>query len=298
MLKGTLIASRFQSEIDPLEFVFEFLFGAIEIAEVEVRKLFLKQRHHFRDSHPASSSHRLEVEIRIDIEISHLNEIEARRPDQLDQSFDFFLSICESRKDKEVDRSIEALPFRFDQGVNNRPKREPSGFVIAPEESRMGTVERDANAIKPGIAESLDSFREASVGVQVNRSPIGLLPHLPDRPFQEAPLHQRLSFTTLSETDDCILCLLEVGHGNAQDLINRGDKADSFLGGGTAFRGLERDAADAFRIAGRRRGQRTLPSPEEDILGCKAVIFQGTSRELPEKSVLGFLFQEMGDLPG
>jgi hypothetical protein len=111
-------------------------------------------------------------------------------------------------------------------------------------------------------------------------------------------LHQRLSFTPLSETDDGILRLFEVRHGNVQNLIDRGDEADSFLGGGTAFRGLERDAADAFRIAGWRRGQRTLPSPEEDILGCETVIFQGTSRELSEKSVLGILFQDSGDLLG
>jgi hypothetical protein len=96
--------------------------GAVEITELERRKFPLQDIHHLRNPHPLSSSHGLEIEVWIDIEVSHLDEIEACLSDQFYQSLHFVFPVCESWEDKKIDRSVDSFLFRLDQGIYNFPK--------------------------------------------------------------------------------------------------------------------------------------------------------------------------------
>jgi hypothetical protein len=72
-----LLACRLESW-NPLSKVF---FGAIEIAKLETGKFLLENFNHLKNPHPLPPSHLLKVEVRIDIQISHLEEIEVRPSD-------------------------------------------------------------------------------------------------------------------------------------------------------------------------------------------------------------------------
>jgi len=59
---------------------------------------------------------------------------------------------------------------------------------------------------------------------------------------------------------------------------------------------LKGDAAKTICIAAGRGGKGTLPSPEEDVLGGEAPIFQGASRKLAKEAILRILTQRKIDL--
>src|SRR4030043_2357352 len=110
--------------------------------------------------------------------------------------------------------------------------------MITSEEVRARTVESDPNAIEPRITQLFHPLWKAAIGIKVDRSPIRFLSHLSNRSLQELPLHQGFSFTTLTETDDGIFCLFQMGKGNAHNFIHRGNKMDPLLRSRTTFRRL------------------------------------------------------------
>jgi hypothetical protein len=96
--------------------------GAVEVAELEERKFLLKNIHHLRDAYPLTASHGLEIEIRIDVEVSHLDKIEIRILDQFYQSFHFCLSIREPWEYEKINRSIDPFSLRHNQGMHYCPE--------------------------------------------------------------------------------------------------------------------------------------------------------------------------------
>jgi hypothetical protein len=105
--------------------------GAVEITELEERKFILQNINHLRDTYPPTSSHGFEIEVWIDVEVSHLDQIEVRFSNQFYQSLHFFLSICEPREDEEIDRSVDSFSFGPNQGIYHCPKGIPFWPVIA-----------------------------------------------------------------------------------------------------------------------------------------------------------------------
>ena len=97
----------------PLSIGIKGLLGTIEVAELERGKLLLEDADHLRNSQPTALPHLLKIEVRIDVEVSHLDEIESRLSDQVDQSLYFLLPVCKSWEYKEVDRCIEIFLLRL-----------------------------------------------------------------------------------------------------------------------------------------------------------------------------------------
>ena len=80
----------------------KLLSGPVEIAKLEGRKFFFEDIDHLSNAHPLSSSHGLEIEVWINIEVSHLDEVKVCLLDQPYQPFHFVLSVCEPWEHKEI----------------------------------------------------------------------------------------------------------------------------------------------------------------------------------------------------
>jgi hypothetical protein len=76
-----------------------------------------------------------------------------------------------------------------------------------------------------------------------------------------------------------------MGHGHTQDLLNRWNKGNSFLGGRAAFRWLQGDASQTLGIASGSSRQGTFPSFKKKILRSKTMVFKRTPSQLPEKTI-------------
>jgi hypothetical protein len=59
--------------------------GAIEITKLKGGKLSFEHIDHLGDSDTLPSSHRFKIEIGVDVEVSHLDEIQVSPSDQRDQ---------------------------------------------------------------------------------------------------------------------------------------------------------------------------------------------------------------------
>jgi len=184
---------------------------AVEISELEFRKLLLEELDHLCNSHPFSFPHHLQIEVGIDIEIPHLNQVKLCGADQFDQPLDLALSIGEPGKNEKIDGSVETFFFRLHEGLDNASKSIMLGSVVSVIEAWMGAVEGHANTVEPCVAEPPDPLGETSVRVEVNRSLIGFLTKELDRSFQEASLEEGFALTPLAEADDSVFRLLEMG---------------------------------------------------------------------------------------
>src|SRR4030042_5435188 len=92
--------------------------GAVEITELERRKFILEKINHLRDAYSPTSFHGLEIKVWINVEVSHLDQIEACSSDQSDQSFHFFLSVREPWEDEEINRSVDPFALGLSQGIH------------------------------------------------------------------------------------------------------------------------------------------------------------------------------------
>ncbi len=82
-----------------------------------------------------------------------------------------------------------------------------------------------------------------------------------------------------------MLRFLEMRHSHLAELLDRRHESQPFLAGRAAIRLLQGDAANAPGVADRRRRQRGFPTTEEQILGGKAVVVEGTAGELLEQAI-------------
>jgi hypothetical protein len=105
-------------------------FGSVKITELERWELPIKNLDHFGNSHSMASSHFFQIEVGIDIEISHLDEIELGPSNQFHPSLHFFLPIGKSRENEKVNGGIDSFFFRQDQGSYNFSEGISLGSVI------------------------------------------------------------------------------------------------------------------------------------------------------------------------
>ncbi len=214
---------------NPWTLLSKVFLGAVEIAKLERGKFLFENFDHPPDTHSFASSHGLEIEVRINIEVSHLDEVKVRLPDQPYQSFHFFLPVREPWEDEEIHRGVNPFFFGLDQGTHHFPQRIPLGSVIPFVKLHAGTIERNTNAVEPRYAKLCQPLWKTPIGIEVDRPPIRFFSKEKDGLLQKPPLGQRFSFAPLTETEDPILCLLQMGQGDTQDLIDIRNKPNPLL---------------------------------------------------------------------
>jgi hypothetical protein len=72
----------------------------------------------------------------------------------------------------------------------------------------MGTIEGYTKAVEAYLTKPSDPFWKTSIGVEVDRSSVGLFSKFENGVFQKSPLDQWLPLAALPKTDDRILRLL------------------------------------------------------------------------------------------
>jgi hypothetical protein len=128
------------------------LFGAVEIAKLEGWTFPLENFNHLGNSHPIAFPHRPKIEVGVDVEVSHLNEIETRLPDKLDQSFDFPFSVRKSGKHEKINRGKDSFSLRKNEGSYCIVESIAPGAMVFSIEKGMGTVEGDTKAVQTCVA--------------------------------------------------------------------------------------------------------------------------------------------------
>src|SRR5512135_3660789 len=141
------------------------LSGPVEIAKLEGRKFLLQDIDHPGNPHSLAFSHRLKVEVGINIEVSHLDEVQARFLNQSYQPFHFFFPVCEPWKNEEIHRGVDPLFFRLNQGFHDILEEISLRPVIPLVKLLTGTVEADTNAVEPCLAKLCQPFRKTSISI-------------------------------------------------------------------------------------------------------------------------------------
>ena len=135
------------------------LSGPIEIPELKGGEFPFEPVDHPRDPHPFSSPHLPEVEVWIDVEVTHLNEVKTSRANEMDQVFHLSLLIGEPREDEEIQGGVDPFPHGPPNGIDNMTEGVPPGTVIPAEVLRSGAAEGHPDAVEPCLTELLDPIR-------------------------------------------------------------------------------------------------------------------------------------------
>jgi hypothetical protein len=87
-----------------------------------------------------------------------------------------------------------------------------------------------------------------------------------------------------------------MGQGDFYNLLHRGDKGDSRMGGLAAGWRLKGETSETSGITGWSGGKRGLPPLKKEVFRCETVVAQRTMREMPEQAILGILSQRITNL--
>src|SRR5262249_38018552 len=124
-----------------------------------------------------------------------------------------------------------------------------------------------AQGIQAGIVESLQPARIAGVCIDVNNTFSGTRTNSLDGLLYTPPLQQRLAFAALSEADDGLFGMFQMGNSYLGDFVDGGDEGQAILRGNQVFFFLFRDTADAASVAAGRDSNCHLPAAIEEVAG-------------------------------
>jgi hypothetical protein len=211
------------------------------------------------------------------VEVAEAEPREARR--------ELGLHVGDTREAEQVDRGVAPREHHPAQALLDLRHAVAARPVVGGVEVRARRVQARAHRVEPGVEEPRDGVGQARVRVEVQRPALGPGADAPHGLDQQIGEEERLALAALAKAHDAAGKPGEVGECQVGDLARRGRDRQAVVARAEGPVGLERDAADALRVAGDAGRKRRLVAAEEEVLRGAAAVLEGTALELARHPV-------------
>ncbi len=211
--------------------------------------------------------------------------MEARAFDEAAERVEFGVGVGHAGEAEQIDRRVAARLHDDRDALLDVRERIAARVVVRGVDLRARRVQAGAHRVEAGVAERPHHVGATRVAVQVDRAARARCAD-PARRFDEDRTEERgLPLAALSEADHAARHAREVRERGVGNLARRRRDVETIVARTERAVGLQRDAADALRVARDRNRQRSFVPAEKEVLRSATPVLERAALELTRDAI-------------